>query len=264
MTGDVFDIKRFALHDGPGIRTTVFLRGCPLECWWCHNPEARADCGVRTWRMERSVRALPDDDNVIGPRVRQEALVEEIMRDEVFYRVSSGGVTLSGGEPLVQHEFASALLAACRRKGLHTALDTSGYASWDVLEEMLGSVCLFLYDLKLADGEAHERYTGKPNDLIMENFVRLAASGAELNVRIPLIPGITDTERNIDGLARFIEETGTRPPLSLLPYNRFGEDKFERYGLEYRSGALKTQSRARIESLRGMLEKRSFEVRIGG
>lgn len=264
LTGDIFDIKRFAIHDGPGIRTTVFFRGCPLICWWCHNPEARVDCGDETYRKRSVDLTLPVSDNVIGPAVRLETLVAEISRDSIFYDQSHGGVTVSGGEPMIQIDFLEGLLKACRKRGIATTVDTSAYAPWPEFEKILDLVDLFMVDLKLIDNNQHEKYAGASNRLILENFEKLLEAGAAVRARLPMIPGITDTEENIDALISFLGRHKDLELISLLPYNRLGEDKFDRLGLDYRPGTLMTQTPDRMKDIAGRLEDAGLTVRIGG
>jgi pyruvate formate lyase activating enzyme len=264
LTGDIFDIKRFAIHDGPGIRTTVFFRGCPLVCWWCHNPEARVDCGRNTYRKRSIDMTLPVTENVIGPEVRLDTLVAEISRDIVFYEQSRGGLTASGGEPMMQIDFLEALLRSCRKLGIETIVDTSGYAPWPEFERISGLVDLFMIDLKLLDDSQHEKYTGVSNKLILENFERLLTRGAAVRARCPMIPGITDTDENIDALISFLGRHGDVELVSLLPYNRLGEDKFDRLGLDYGPGALKTQAPDVMKAIAGRFEEAGLNVRIGG
>ncbi len=264
LTGDIFDIKRFAIHDGPGIRTTVFFRGCPLVCWWCHNPEARVDCGRDTYRKRSIDLTLPSSDNVIGPQVRLDTLVGEIARDSIFYDQSHGGVTVSGGEPMMQLDFLEGLLKACRSRGIATTVDTSAYAPWTDFAGILDLVDLFMVDLKLLDNGQHEKYTGVSNALILENFQKLMDAGARVRARLPIIPGITDTEENIDALISFIGQYEELELISLLPYNRLGEDKFDRLGIEYEPGALKTQTQEEMKNISDRFERAGLSVRIGG
>ncbi len=264
LKGDIFDIKRFAIHDGPGIRTTIFFRGCPLLCWWCHNPEARVDCGRETYRKRSVDLTLPASDNVIGPEVRLETLIAEISRDSIFYDQSQGGVTVSGGEPLMQIDFLEGILLACRERGIGTAVDTSGYAPWEKFERIMELVDLFLVDLKLLDDSQHEKYTGVSNGMILENFDNLIKAGASVCARLPMIPGITDTEENIEALTSFLGRYEELELISLLPYNRLGEDKFDRLGLEYRPGRLKTQAQDEMRGIADRFEEAGLSVRIGG
>ena len=265
LTGDIFDIKRFAIHDGPGIRTTVFFRGCPLECWWCHNPEARVDCGRDTYRKRSIDLSLPISENVIGPEVRLGTLVAEISRDSVFYDQSFGGVTVSGGEPMMQPDFLEGLLTACRSRGISTTVDTSAYAPWTEFERILSLVDLFMVDLKLIDDSQHRKYTGVSNELILQNFEKMIEAGSRVRARLPMIPGITDTEENLDSLIYFLGQRRSDLELiSLLPYNRLGEDKFARFGLDYGPGTLKTQTPEEMRGIAGRFEAAGLNVRIGG
>jgi pyruvate formate lyase activating enzyme len=262
--GDIFDIKRFAIHDGPGIRTTVFFRGCPLLCWWCHNPEARVDCGAETYRKRSIDLTLPVSDNVIGPSVRLETLVGEVARDRIFYEQSDGGVTASGGEPMMQIEFLEGLLESCREMGIKTVVDTSGYAPWSEFERIRGLVDLFMVDLKLFDDSLHEKFTGVSNGLILENFEKLIAQGSAVRARLPMIPGITDTDKNIDALISYLGRFPDLELVSLLPYNRLGEDKFERLGVNYTPGRLKAQTPGEMRDIADRFEGAGLSVRIGG
>jgi pyruvate formate lyase activating enzyme len=263
-TGDIFDIKRFAIHDGPGIRTTVFFRGCPLKCWWCHNPEARTDCGGAAYSRRAMDMTRPPSENVIGPEVKLSNLVDEIERDSIFFDESHGGVTASGGEPLMQIDFLERMLSACRDRGISTSVDTSAYAPWEILEGLIDLVDLFLVDLKLMDETKHEKYTGVPNELIIDNFTRLINAGAVVRARLPMIPGITDTDENIDSLTSFLGGIVELERISILPYNRLGEDKFKRIKLEYKPGSLRTQSREELNTIAARFEKAGLKVRIGG
>ena len=190
--------------------------------------------------------------------------MEEISRDSIFYDQSNGGVTASGGEPMMQIDFLEGLLAACRDRGIATTLDTSAYAPWERFERILGLVDLFMVDIKLVDDGQHERYTGVSNALIMENFERLLDRGSRVRARLPMIPGITDTPENIDRLVSFLGQRGELELISLLPYNRLGEDKFARLGLEYAPGSLKTQTPDEMEHIAERFETAGLNVRIGG
>lgn len=264
VTGDVFDCKRFAVHDGPGIRTTVFLRGCPLSCPWCHNPEGLGAEEDDAWRGKGAVdRGLPADRNVIGPAVEIPVLLAELRKDEVFYRQSGGGVTISGGEPFAQPSFLLTLLRACGDAGLHRAVDTCGHAPRELVEEAMEIVDLFLYDLKLADDDLHLRYTGVTGELIRKNLARLAAAGAAVRVRVPLVPGITDTAANLAGVRRICRDAGVTA-VGLLPYNKLGEDKRRRLGLAPETNGLDTQDGAVMGEIASAFRREGFTVTIGG
>jgi pyruvate formate lyase activating enzyme len=192
------------VHDGPGIRTTVFFKGCPLSCWWCHNPESQ------DFKSEKSIRNLIlsgerfERSETTGKLMSVDEVMFEVLKDQLFYDESGGGVTFSGGEPLMQEMFLLDLLKACKQKGLHTTLDTSGYAPKKVLENIAEHVDLFLYDLKIIDNTLHKKYTGVSNRSILENLKFLYRTGKNVIIRFPVIPGITDTTENINNMKEFI------------------------------------------------------------
>jgi len=254
LTGTIFDIKRFAIHDGPGIRTTVFFKGCPLGCWWCHNPESRAP-------EPQEVSSVKE---TIGRKVGVTEIIQEVVRDTVFYDQSGGGVTFSGGEPMLQLEFLKALLIACRGIELHTTVDTSGFAPWESFETLNGLVDLYLYDLKLIDESEHRRHTGVSNKSILHNLTRLAEGGAKINVRVPLIPGYTDTEKNLSDILTFIQTLPGLSGVSLLPYNPLGEDKARRFGLADRIAALSMQTKTEMERYADKFKACGYRVQVGG
>lgn len=266
VTGWIFDIKKFALHDGPGIRTTVFCKGCPLRCVWCHNPESmapgpelsfsvdrcigcgtcidacpndamRIDSGARTCDRELCVRCGKCVDGcfagaleIIGHEVSIEDVMIEVRKDAPFYRTSGGGVTISGGEPLMQSEFTIAILHQCRAEGFHTALDTSGQAPWDVLASVAAHADLVLYDLKAVDSSAHERHTGTGNDLILDNLRRLSGLGVPVEIRMPIVPGLNDSAKDIDAAGELISSLDNVSGVRLLAYHRLAGVKYERLG----------------------------------
>jgi len=302
-TGLVFDIRGFSLHDGPGLRTTVFLKGCPLRCRWCCNPESQRAQPEAVWIAERCigcnrclevcaaraiapaadggrridpgrcdacglcVEACPGEAlQIFGRRMTVEAVLAQVARDALYAEHSGGGLTLSGGEPLAQPEFALELLRRYRReeKGAHTAVETSGEADWEVLEALLPEVDLFLYDLKHPDPAAHRRLTGRGNERILENARRLAAAGAELVIRMPLIEGENDDPRALGAAADFVASLRAVRRIDLLPYHRLGEPKYRRLGRRYRLEGKPAASPGRVEAARAFLAGCGFEVRIGG
>ena len=265
--GTIFDLKKFAIHDGPGIRTTVFLRGCPLDCWWCHNPEGRstaADCGLSMMPGAPSASIIRLRNMTTGSAVTAEAVMEEVMKDEIFYDQSGGGVTFSGGEPMMQLEFLASLLGECRRRAVHTTVDTSGYVSSEDFAEIYDLVDLFLFDLKIMDEDGHVQYTGVSNRLIHNNLIALASRGEKLIVRMPMVPGVTDTRENLDAVAAFLKPLKNVRNISLLPYNRLGEDKAERHKLREPRKRWQPPTAEDMDRRRKWLESAGYTVRIGG
>lgn len=221
-----------------------------MDCWWCHNPEAReGDIG----RLAEKTKSLS---------VFQ--VMKEVEKDRIFYDQSGGGVTFSGGEPMAQPDFLTALLEACRQRKIHTAVDTCGYAPAEDFERVVRLADLFLYDLKLMDNAEHLKYTGVSNEPVLQNLKLLIEKGALVQLRIPLIPGITDTDDNLEAVLTFLAQTPSLRHISLLPYNRFGEDKRRRFDLKGRLEGLKTQTRAEVEAAAARFIAHGYEVRIGG
>ena len=279
----VFDIRRCSVHDGPGIRTTVFLKGCPLRCSWCHNPEGLSAAPEVVWRAERCTRcgsciaACPEDalhwaDDApapvldesrcslcgacgdecyaeareqLGQTMDAAAVLDTVERDRVFYEESGGGVTFSGGEPLAQPEFLGELLRGARARDIHTALDTSGYAPWVVMDGLRGDVDLFLYDLKAIGEQQHRRITGVSNAPILTNLERLAHRGHRIVLRLPLVPGANDDDENIRATGRLAARLGLERVV-VLPFHRLGSDKYERLGRHYTLPDTATPSEARV------------------
>lgn len=260
----IFDIKRFAVHDGPGIRTTVFMKGCPLDCWWCHNPESRS----KKPQEVSFVRKLGDKEvnakKVYGRTTTVNAIFEEILKDKIFFEESGGGVTFSGGEPFYQPKALHQLLKYSSELGLHTAVDTCGFAQWKVIEKVLPYTNLFLFDLKLMDVDNHLRYTGVSNKLILENLERLVRAGAMVEIRIPMIPEVNDhpeeTKRFIDILEK---KTGSITQVRLLPYHEIADNKYQKLNMENRMKGMNTRQSG-IDHFKDQLEEIGLNVGIGG
>ncbi len=264
--GLIFDIKRFAVHDGPGIRVTVFFKGCPLQCWWCHNPESRRHAveEITTRRKLGGVSYRVNEQ--AGKWMVVEELMQEILKDRIFLEESGGGVTFSGGEPLLQPDFLEAVAAACREEGLHIALDTTGHAPAASLRRILPYTDLFLYDLKHPDGSLHKTYTGVDNRRILKNLRMLLDHGARVRIRIPVIPGINDREEDLAGFEALISSLGPGPEaIDLLPYHRLAAHKYETFGLAYRAGDIPDPGPDRLEQIRQRLAGSTrLPVGIGG
>lgn len=273
MKGNVFDIKKFAVHDGPGIRSTLFLKGCPLKCIWCHNPEGIENrkhlwwfehrcigCGSCITACPRNALSRENQSNASlihinkdvcnncgdcvdvcptkalafdGYELEAEEAVEKLLEDRIFYEQSGGGITISGGDPLFQSDFSIAVLSECKKRGIHTAIETSMYAKPEVFESFFGLVDLFIVDIKLFDNSLHKKYTGRGNTLILSNFRKLTAANQQVLVRIPLIPNITAVEENIKAIAGFVRETSKDTPIELINFNPLSANKYRIMGKEY-------------------------------
>jgi len=298
-SGTVFDIKGFAIHDGPGIRTTVFLKGCPLRCDWCHNPESQAQapvlaqfpnncigCGKCLERCPHDGLTRGEEQVLIdrsrcvacgtcaetcyaealvvrGRRMTVAEVIAEVLKDRPFYENSGGGMTLSGGEPLFQPEFAIALLRAAKAEGLHNCLDTCGYVPWEVLEAATAYCDLVLYDLKTVDPRLHRTWTGRNNQRILENLRALTSDGVPVQLRMPLVPGFNDRPEDMAAAARFIMELAHPPPLEILPYHRLGEGKHEALGV---TGGFHAEPppREQVEALAEVAREHGVQCEVGG
>ncbi|MCK5126945.1 MAG: glycyl-radical enzyme activating protein [candidate division Zixibacteria bacterium] len=265
MQGIIFDIKKFAIHDGPGIRTTIFFKGCPLSCQWCHNPESRnpqiETICVKNNSDETHASAISE---IFGEKVSAQYIIEEIVKDRIFYEESGGGATFSGGEPLLQIDFLLELLQLCKKQGIHTAVDTSGFVPFEQLETIIDYTELFLYDLKLIDDSVHKNYVGASNQLILENFRKLVKRHDNVIPRIPLIPGITDTDEALSAIITFLESTKCVTKVSLLPYNKLVEDKLDRFHIDNKIGRLQKQDDQKIIDIERMFSACGFHVSVGG
>lgn len=260
QTGIIFRIKKYALHDGPGIRTTVFLKGCPMSCWWCHNPEGR---GYKPESMAGPEHAMAQT-RVIGKNVHSEELIREIEKDTIFYDESSGGVTFSGGEPLSQLEFLTRMMAECKQRELHVAVDTSGFAPEPAMRTVARMADLILFDLKLMDEADHIRYTGVSNHPVLNNLRLLTRTQARLRIRFPLIPGITDGHDNISKMASFLNNTGCLNPLDVLPYHHTASDKYRRLGLKNMMGHVRPPGKKDVQRVVGIFKKNGLKAVAGG
>ena len=263
--GIIFDIKRFAVHDGPGIRTTVFMKGCPLSCQWCHNPESMSSDICTVPKTVRIGEKTFTENETVGREMTVEEVMKELRKEQIFIEESGGGVTFSGGEPLQQTDFLLEMLAACKLEKMHTTVDTTGFSNWKTLEKVAQVTDLFLYDLKLNDDNLHKIYTGVSNKLILENFEKLLELGKKVRIRIPIIPEITFTEENMNQTLDYL--AGLKFPIEgidLLPYHNTALHKYKRFGMENKLGELKSIRKSDLEETKLRFEKAGFEVKIGG
>ncbi len=333
--GTIFNIQRFSIHDGPGIRTTIFFKGCNLRCFWCHNPESlnqapeiqffaqkcigcgkcievcpvhahgyqvNRDSSVMEQVRDAGASSGADGSGIsvssggggsgggvagsvgdkgrrvfdrkvclrcgrcaeacctcalemCGKKMSVKEAADEAEKDKAFYDNSGGGVTLSGGEPLLQAEFAAALLEECKKRGMHTAVETAGNVSWKAVEGVMPHTDLFLYDIKVADPVRHKEVTGCGNRLIIANFMKLAAAGADIIVRVPVIPGVNDTEEEMRRIADIISKTGRKLPVTLQPYHKLGQGKYTSLGLEYGAEGIEPPSEEKMKRLKDIIIK---------
>ncbi len=260
-TGIIFDIKKYAIHDGPGIRTTVFFKGCSMSCQWCHNPESK-NIGIEEFMVKDRVKKMTKHETV-GYEISVDEVMEKIEQDRVFYDESKGGVTFSGGEPLVQINFLLELLKKCKKSQIHTIVDTSGEATWKNFEKIQNYVDLFLYDLKIIDEELHKKYTGVSNKRVLKNLNQLIAGGNNIELRIPLIPNITDTDSNINDIVNFISNLSEIPAVTLLAYNPLNRDKLDRFCLENPLDKLKIQSKQKLLEIKQQFLDKEINVTLG-
>lgn len=297
-TAAIFNIQRFSTHDGPGIRTTVFFKGCPLSCWWCHNPESQSFRPDILYYEERCrhcgdcISACPNHNlsdtgglvrtgdhcahcgkcaeacvaearRLAGRRVTVAELLAEVEKDLVFFDESGGGVTLSGGEPASQAAFAIDFLNACRDRAIPTAVETCGLSPPPTFVRFARAAAMVFFDLKLMDDEAHRRYTGVSNRVILSNLEALVSAGHRLVVRIPVVPGVNDSEAEIARFADYL--SGLRVSMvELLPFHRIGLEKYQRLGWPYRAAGISEPPPERMAHFQSVLAKTGLTVHIGG
>jgi pyruvate formate lyase activating enzyme len=267
MTGYIMDVKRFAVHDGPGIRTTVFLKGCPLRCIWCHNPEGLSSGRELSYQASRCINCgecvpvcpqgahgltggkhsfdrklccacgscekacLGSALKLFGKTRESADVLQEVLLDKIFYQQSKGGLTVSGGEPLFQYGFCGDLLRKARKQGIHTAVDTSGAVSWRAFESVLPYTDIFLYDIKHIDTKEHKKYTGMGNEIILENLSGLSKRGSKIEIRLPLIPDINSNPETIKGIGAFLSSIKGISGVRVLPYRSLSHSKYRMLGL---------------------------------
>lgn len=263
MQGVVFDIKHYAVHDGPGIRQTIFFKGCPMRCQWCHNPESQSAQIEKYCQQNHLGEKVFMRDKKIGWVATTEELLKEIEKDVVFFEESGGGVTFSGGEPLEQFDFVYDLAYKCKERGIHTAIDTCGYAGTKQIDQLTKVIDLFLYDLKLIDSEEHYKYTGVENDLIISNLRFLDMLEQEVIVRFPLIPDITTRPENVKGMVELMSSLTNIKKIDVLPYHNIAKEKYTRFGKPFSLDVGRNLLPADVTSIRQQFLKAELEVKTG-
>ena len=254
--GRIFNIQRFSIHDGPGIRTIVFFKGCFMRCAWCCNPESQ----------NREIETLIEGakEKTVGRDVTVDEIMPELLSDMPYYRRSGGGITLSGGEVLCQADFARELLSECKENGLHTAVESAASSSFSEIEKILPYLDLYLMDIKHIDSQKHKEYTGVSNERILENARKIAESGVELIIRTPVIPGFNDTAEEIRAISHFARTLPGVKEHHLLPYHRLGQDKYAGLGRKYSLADIEPPSREKMEYLLSIAETSGLKCKIGG
>ncbi len=256
VVGRIFDIQRFSTHDGPGVRTIVFLKGCPLRCRWCCNPESQ----------EYDIQSMLTKGNykTVGKDVTVKEVLDEVLKDRPYYRRSGGGLTLSGGECLWQPDFALALLEEARENGINTAIETTAFAEAETIEKFIPLVDLFLMDIKHINSSKHEEFTSRPNENILANAKLIAQKAKKLIIRVPVIPGFNDTEEEIGQIAAFASSLPGVNEIHLLPYHRMGQDKYEGLGRPYLMGEAAPPSNEQMQKLISVCERYNLITHLGG
>jgi pyruvate formate lyase activating enzyme len=300
ISGSIFDVKRYSLHDGPGIRTTVFLQGCPLSCWWCHNPESQSASASMHYQPESCLgceacvdtcdehaltltsdgiqrdeqlcvtcgecaEACPTESrDLVGRTVSVEDVLFELEKDRLYYDESGGGVTFSGGEPLSQAGFLIELLKACGARDLHRVVDTSGLATTETILKVAAHTDLFLFDLKLMDDQRHRQTTGVSNKVILNNLRALNAEGQAMRVRVPVIPGINDHLQNFSDLADFLAPLNHVRQVDLLRFHASAKEKHSKFGIPWKLNSTPELAPGRMNELAETLHRSDLRVEIGG
>jgi pyruvate formate lyase activating enzyme len=299
ITANIFNIQKFSIHDGPGIRTTVFLKGCPLKCLWCHNPESQAIkkqilydedkcvlcgtcakiCPEKAIKIENNklttdldkcnyckkceIFCIPGARQVVGKIYSVDEILNEVMKDKVFYDQSKGGVTISGGEPLLQIDFAEELLKRLKKENIHTAVDTCGAVNFDNIQRVVPYTDLFLYDIKLMDDEKHIMFTGISNKIILDNLEKLSRIHNNINIRMPIIEGVNADALHIQTTIGFIKSMNIKK-VNLLPYHDIAKHKYKKLDIVYEVEKMTKPTEEKMQYFKEMFESEGYEVKIGG
>jgi len=298
LKGLVFNIQRYSIHDGPGIRTLVFMKGCPLSCLWCCNPESQSPsqeimftpikcigCGrcVEVCPTSAAEKKNPLDAHtlcvvcgrcvevcpstarqMVGRYMMIDEVIEEIEKDTLFYQRSGGGVTVTGGEPLIQADFVRMLLKICKKKGIHTAIETCGYARWEDFKKVLEYVDLVLYDIKHMDTQRHKELTGVGNELILQNAKKVAELGKNMIIRVPVVPNCNDSLKNMQAISEFARTLQGVEEIHLLPYHRLGESKYDRLGKNYKLKGVRPLDKESLSEHKKIIESYNLRVQVEG
>lgn len=256
----IFNIQRFSIHDGPGIRLNIFFKGCPLNCWWCHNPESQSSELEILEKTRIFNNKKISEKEVVGKSISLNELLAEIEKERVFFEESGGGVTFSGGEPLLQSEFLIKMLKLCQQNGIHTTIDTSGYASEKVFQKVAVNVDLFLFDLKIINNKDHIKYCGVPIEPILKNLIHLDKINRETIIRFPVIPTITDRSANIKDIIAFLNTLKNIKKIELLPYHRIAEGKYKKFKIPNNMTGINPPTQKEIQILKEEFRKNNLEI----
>ena len=262
MKAQIFDIKKYAIHDGPGIRQTIFFKGCPLTCWWCHNPESQT---INTETF--TVNEIFDNktisiEKVLGKSVSIDELFKEITKETIFFNESGGGVTFSGGEPLMQANFLFEILKKCKHNNINTCIDTSGFASQKIFESIIPLTDLFLYDLKFLNNTKHKKYTGVSNEIILSNLKYLDSKQENVIIRIPIIPTINDLPEDINDFINFIIGLENINDVELLAYHSIASNKYKKYGKQNKMLNIKEPTKEKMKNIQKSFIKFGINCKI--
>jgi pyruvate formate lyase activating enzyme len=266
MKGLIFSVKRYSIHDGPGIRVTLFMKGCPLNCIWCHNPEGISPLPEKVVQIKKiGDREFANTEDV-GSYHTIDDILKIVEKERVFINQSKGGVTFSGGEPMLQPEFLFEALKACKENSYHTTVDTSGYSSAENYKTIIPFTDLFLFDIKHLDEKKHIEFTGISNTGILDNYRLLLACGKDVILRIPVIPGYNDDPDHLMKLKQFISDTKTESlkKINLLPFHKIGSSKYKRFNIPYKLEGAEPPSKERMQKLKEFFTETGIKVKIGG
>jgi len=266
MQGLIFDVRHFSVNDGPGIRTSIFLKGCPLNCWWCHNPESQNLKIQQFSKEEKLDNRTFISDYQVGRLIESSDLMQQIEKDRIFFDESGGGVTFSGGEPFQQYEFLSEMLDKCNENGFRTAIDTSGFVNSEIFLNLCKKADLILFDIKHMNDSRHKELTGVSNVQILNNLKLLSQNQIKTSIRFPLIPQINDSEQNIGEMISFLKPLNDKnlQQIHILPYHKIGLSKYNRFSIQNRLPNVEEPTEDLIERVKNKFEAQGFIVKIGG